>query len=635
MKQSIPQLLKKFPSLIHVFQRLPQLYKFFAYGVIVFFAIIPFAFISFFQQTRLAQETVNELALSLVTVIHQSQDDDFSPASTIDWLQNHKLVLWARYYKKNSLIASAGMMPKSQSDSLLSDWVLDSDKSLGKQLPSSQFRGSATSEYRFILPLKEKKEGDRLELGVSYKSLFSAAQDMLILTSAFFFVAFIFLLAAAIFVDAYVSVFTAKVIRAIRFRSSLQEFPEVPRHLSPTFSTLMEALEFREDQVIDTRNTLETVFNGMKNGVAMISTELKIVLVNQYFRELLASIKKVPSVDSLVSQSCSTLSFDGQERSVVELCENALQTLSLVAQEVCVSGQSFVQEAYPLLDIEDKPIAVILHCRDVTNERAASETILKFNEELRRQLNEQKAQLVEAQQQLIQSARLAAVGELAGGVAHEINNPNGLILTGARYVLNRLQSEPPIPEYIVKYLTRISKQSERVAQIVSALLTYSRRQPQNKEPVQIENVVEDALELAGARFGNGKIQVVKSFAQNLPPVFGNRAQLGQVFINLFNNAVDAMPGGGKIEVTTDAFVEGENSFVRVQVRDTGEGIKPELLPRLTEPFFTTKPVGKGTGLGLSVSHGIVVEHNGCLQVENHPEGGANFVLIFPKHKDKL
>lgn len=622
-------------SLQRVYKRLPQFYKFSAYGVVVFFAILPFVSISFFQQMRLAQQTVDELALSLDTVLHQAEKKKISPEATVDWVQNHKLVQWAKYYQNNNVVASAGLPPgrRGEDDPATITVVINPDLAIAPQLPESRLQGTRRSEYHFVLPIKNAIGGEKLELGVSYRSLFSAAQDVLYLSGAFFFVAFLFLLGAVIFLDAYVSIFTEKVIGAIRQRSSLTAIPEVSRFLSPTFTTLMEALEYREDQVLDTRNMMETVFNGMKNGVAMVSTEMKIVLVNKYFKDLLGTGESHQNGNLFLSEPCSSLNLPGQTPSVESLCARALESLAVESQEIPSSdGRSFIQEAYPLLDVDGKPVAVILHCRDITKEKVANEIVHKFNEELQRQLNDHKKQLEEAQQKMIQSARLAAIGELAGGVAHEINNPNGLILMGAKYALSRLENEAAVPDYVTRYLSRICKQSERVAQIVSALLTYSRQQPQNKEAVNIENVIDDALELAASRFGSRKIVVQQTITPGLPALFGNRFQLGQVLINLINNSVDALPDGGRIEISAERTGENQNPGIIVRVRDTGEGIKPEIINKVTEPFFTTKPVGKGTGLGLSVSQGIINEHGGSMHICNHPEGGAVFELTFPENR---
>ena len=317
---------------------------------------------------------------------------------------------------------------------------------------------------------------ERLEIGISYAALYSTAQDSLALSAVMFITAFLFLLGAAVFVDIYISRFTMSVIRAIRRDTDL----------SPTYGVLMDALERRDDQLIDTRDTLETIFNGMQIGVAMVSTELRIVLLNHYLLDLLGMTRaETRSEESLISEPCSEINLPGQTPSIEDLCRRSLQSLSFEEQdiEITLEGQKryLVQEAYPLFGADRAPLAVIVQWRDVTTERLAQLTVENFNHELQDQLDLQRKKLEEAHQKLLQSARLAAIGELAGGVAHEVNNPNGVILAGARYVLNRLQAEPtPAPEYVGKYLQKIVKQSERVADIVRALLTFSRRRPQEK-----------------------------------------------------------------------------------------------------------------------------------------------------------
>lgn len=609
--------------------RLPRSFKILSYSVICFFVLVPLAFIGFFQQTHLAQETIDELSLSLSTLAHEANETEVSPELAVAWMSGHKLVQWTTYFKQGKVFGQAGLPPRFAEADRVQNIFLQTDQPFRKQFPTPRFLMRPQSIYRFILPIQ--KNQDRLEVGVSYESLFSAARDTLMLSGALFFLAFIFFLVAVLFVDAYVSSFTRRVIRTIRSPSRTKIVPQaelgISQHFSPTYNALMEALEYREGQVIDTRETLETVFNGLQSGVAMISTEMQIVLVNQFYQSLVSSSTQT---DTLVGNPCLRLNLPEQNPTVETLCANTLRSLDFQTQEVRVgSDRYFSQEAYPLFDSNNQPVAIIVQTRDITAEKKSHETIQSFNDELRWQLAEQKKQIEDAQQKILHAARLAAVGELAGGVAHEINNPNGLILAGSRYVLNRIQHENELPEYISKYLQRISKQSERVAQIVSALLTFSRRRPFDKEPLQIERAIDEAFELAEVRVGHGKVLINKKVQANLPLIDGNLNQLTQVFLNLFNNSVDAMPDGGELHVSAAVQPGKPTDVLEIKVRDTGTGINQEILKKVLEPFFTTKPLGKGTGLGLSVSHGIIEEHGGTLNAGNHPDGGAEFELTFP------
>ncbi|MCM2278968.1 MAG: ATP-binding protein [Oligoflexia bacterium] len=597
--------------------RLPRHLKFLAYATTCFVALSPLIFIGFFQQSRFAEENISQLAMHLSTLSRRAGEKSFSPELAVAVTQNHKLVLWTRYLRQGDPVIHTGLPASEKAGPLGEPVSIDPARPIGRQLPPAHLLFSSTPDFVLRLPLAP---GDLLEIGVSYRPLYSLARDTLAWSGALFFVAFLFLLGSVLFVDVYVSLVTMRLIRAIRARVAPEKLPEMlglPHRLSPTFGALMEALESREDQLLDTRDTLEAVFNGLRIGVAMISTEARIVFANQYFRDLVGA-----TTEDWSGRPVTSLSLPGQGRGIQELCERALSSLRFESGEFQLGERHFVQEAYPLFDSDRTPVALMLQCRDVTLERAAHRTMRNFNDELQRQLQEQR-------QKLLHSARLAAVGELAGAVAHEINNPNGVILAGARYALGRLQAEPEAPDYLGKYLQRIVKQSERVATIVSALLTFSRRLPQPKEPLHIREPLEDALELATIRLKRQGIELIEQIGPELPLIEGSRSQLTQVLVNFINNAVDALPEGGRVWISASSRDTPLGAGLRLSVRDDGPGIPPELLSKVTEPFFTTKPVGKGTGLGLSVSHGILEEHGATLRISNHPEGGAEFEVLFP------
>jgi hypothetical protein len=174
-------------------------------------------------------------------------------------------------------------------------------------------------------------------------------------------------------------------------------------------------------------------------------------------------------------------------------------------------------------------------------------------------------------------------------------------------------------------LDKIAKQTFRASEIVNSLLNFSRTSTTSFGEVSLNRVVQETLSLVNHQLQKSGIQVQTDLEAGLEPVHGNGGKLQQVFLNLFLNARDAMAGGGTLEVRT--WVEGSQACV--EVADNGTGIAPENLPRIYDPFFTTKPARKGTGLGLSVTYGIVREHGGTIEVSNRPSGGARFRLEFP------
>ncbi len=241
--------------------------------------------------------------------------------------------------------------------------------------------------------------------------------------------------------------------------------------------------------------------------------------------------------------------------------------------------------------------------------------------ELSRALNELKT----AQEALVRTERLASIGGLAGGVAHEINNPTGVILTRAQFLL-RIAKEEKLSDDVIEDLVAIQKQAERIARITGSLLSFSRQQPGEKAPVVIADIIAEALNLVEANLRGTSVTLEKSVASDLPRLLGDKGKLEQVLVNLLKNAIDAMPGGGRLSLSAVRIGE---TRVAITVADTGMGIPPDVQAKIFEPFFTTKEVGKGTGLGLSIAYGIVSEHGGELTVSSRPGEGTEFHLLLP------
>ena len=232
---------------------------------------------------------------------------------------------------------------------------------------------------------------------------------------------------------------------------------------------------------------------------------------------------------------------------------------------------------------------------------------------------------VELEGQLSQADKLSSIGLLAAGVAHEVNTPLAVISSYTQMLAKQLQSDPQK----TGLLEKITKQTFRASEIVNNLLNFSRTSGTEFTDVDVNKVISDTLALLEHQFKTARIQVRSDLTPSLSPIQGNSGRLQQVFLNLFLNAKDAMPGGGTLRVET---ANGE--FVSVRVSDTGSGIAPEHIQRIYDPFFTTKNSPKegqnrGTGLGLSVTYGIIQEHAGKIRVESNPGAGTTFALDFP------
>ncbi|MDZ7270946.1 MAG: cache domain-containing protein [candidate division KSB1 bacterium] len=238
--------------------------------------------------------------------------------------------------------------------------------------------------------------------------------------------------------------------------------------------------------------------------------------------------------------------------------------------------------------------------------------------DLERKVQERTKELERTQEQLVQSEKLSSLGKLAAGVAHEINNPLTSIMINAHLLAEQFQGNPHTEES----LRLIIEETERCSTIVRGLLEFSRQQPPQREPTDINEVVRRTLHLCESQILMAKVKVRTSLAEDIPRVMVDRQKIIQVFTNLVLNAVDAMPEGGTLTVISR---RGSEDMAEVVFADTGCGIPKHILGRIFDPFFTTKE-GKGTGLGLSVSYGIVQAHGGTIAVESE-EGSGTMVTV--------
>jgi signal transduction histidine kinase len=249
------------------------------------------------------------------------------------------------------------------------------------------------------------------------------------------------------------------------------------------------------------------------------------------------------------------------------------------------------------------------------------------NARLYGELGESLRELKRTQAQLIQSAKLSAIGELVAGVAHELNNPLTTIMGFAQL----LQGEE-LSKGVKEDLEKIAKAAMRCRRIVGNLLTFARQRKPERMPVNVNEVIERILELRAYQFRMNNIELVRDLEEGLPLMMADPYQLEQVFLNIINNAYEAMessPTQGKLIVRT----RKKDNNVRIEFIDNGPGIPPDVMPKIFDPFFTTKE--GGTGLGLSVSYGIVQEHGGRIWAESEPGKGATFFVELPLDQSSL
>jgi two-component system NtrC family sensor kinase len=240
----------------------------------------------------------------------------------------------------------------------------------------------------------------------------------------------------------------------------------------------------------------------------------------------------------------------------------------------------------------------------------------------------------ELRSQLVHASKLASLGELAAGIAHEINNPLATISATAAVIKDLFDPEFKLewtPETILEELNHIDAAVFKARGITQTLLKFSRNNPARLVAVNVNEILEQVVGgLKEREFELSDIQLVRDYDANLPPLLLDPDQISQVLLNLINNAGDAIEGAGTITIKTS---HDEHS-VRVAVSDTGAGMTPEVMQKMFLPFFTTKDVGKGTGLGLSISSSIVESMGGTIEVQSMPGAGSSFTVVLPIHASK-
>ena len=265
-----------------------------------------------------------------------------------------------------------------------------------------------------------------------------------------------------------------------------------------------------------------------------------------------------------------------------------------------IHGREFEATAYPYESFEPgAELQAIVSYRDITEEKRL-------------------------QAQVVQQEKMAAIGMLAGGVAHEINNPLGGILAFTQLLLKDVKSESPLRAD----LEEIERAAQRCRRIVADLLDFSRMEKvRERQTVDLVPLIEKVLPFINREMRSLNVDFSLEARAPVPQVFAEPNRLQQVFLNLMTNACHAMSSGGKLSITLDT--DNVSQGARVVVRDTGDGIAAQHLDKIFDPFFTTKEPGKGTGLGLAISYRILSEHGANVRVESVPGEGTCFTIIFP------
>ena len=387
-------------------------------------------------------------------------------------------------------------------------------------------------------------------------------------------------------------------------------------------------------QIDEIRLQLVKALETMQLGVTITDTNRKIIFSNPA-----EARNHGYTVDELIGKNVGIFA---PSRKLNPLGKEDLKKLSSWKREtvnVRKDGSTFPVQLTSdvVLSVSGEPIGIVTTCDDITERRERQKQLERATRELRKSHGDLQA----AQMRLIEAEKLESVGRLATGVAHEVKNPLMVILTGVKILAQHLQDESgDIPVLLDDMTDAVT----RADVVIRGLLDFARPRDLELVPEDLNTIVEQSLSLVKHEMDKSHVTLAKELAPDLPKVNLDAFKIQQVLINLFTNAVHAMPEGGELTVRSYAspvrqlasdpnFVERENlltgeSDVILEVDDTGTGIPEDKLAKIFDPFFTTKPTGKGTGLGLSVSWQIVDMHGASIEFKNRDEGGVTVTIIF-------
>lgn len=323
---------------------------------------------------------------------------------------------------------------------------------------------------------------------------------------------------------------------------------------------------------------------------------------------------------------------------VVMMMPAAMQFPEIATARICLEDQCFTSDGFEESEIKlTVPVASVnrrLGTLDVFYTTGQidfyDDIFLKEEEKLLQTVANQIALLLERkeaeelsrrlQTQLLHADRLATIGQLSAGVAHEINEPLGSILG-----FSQLLQESPLEDVARRDVEKIIKATLHAREIIRKLMLFSRQMPPKKSLIDVNKIIEEGLFFLENRFAKNDIQLVRHYQHPLPEIVADPGQIHQIIVNLAVNSMHAMPHGGVFTIETSS----DEQYVQLRITDNGTGMPEEVRQKIFLPFFTTKDVQEGTGLGLSVVHGIVASHNGVIDVESKPDKGTVFIIRLP------
>jgi two-component system, NtrC family, sensor kinase len=356
------------------------------------------------------------------------------------------------------------------------------------------------------------------------------------------------------------------------------------------------------EDVLRARRQLENTFNSLTDLVAVCDAEGRLVYMNRAFLNRTGRPRQ-----ELIDRPLADIVGPGLRALLEKRGEETPAPLSAEVQDPGLNG-TFLVTVTPLLGDEHESTGAVLVARDVTPHARLE------------------AERVELRNRLVQSEKLAALGQFVAGIAHELNNP----LQGVLGHLELLRTTGAFPKALRRDIQIVYREADRAAKIVRNLLVFAGSRRLVRRRTSVNATLSRVLALRGPALRKAGIEVARRHDEGLPRVLADPLLLQQALLNIVLNAEQAIgEAGGRIETSTTLIEHKDGKRIGIDIRDTGPGISAAALTRLFEPFFTTKEVGKGTGLGLAITYGIIQEHGGEIVVSNHPDGGAVFSVRLP------
>ena len=555
-----------------------------------------------------------------------SKDYGFIVEHSLEVLRSSSGILYIVVARKNGFTLVHTSKGWEMLENPAPEWLAGKNEETGGRLEYSPLMGQDI--YRFSYPLQYSGlQWGWLRIGLSLEHLQTATQSMYKITALLGLLCVLGTIVGSYYFARYLTLPIFSLLKATRriTQGDLSTRAEITTKdeigdLAKSFNQMTENLEnttFSKDYV-------DNIIQSMNESLMVMNTEGQIVMVNQAALDLLNVTSKEifqKPLEEFVKKERTTHEKkwieDIARKGVIANVEKNIYLKGGIKIPVLMSGSVMH---------DDKGEAQGFICLFMDNtQRKKAETSLK----------EAYEELKKTQAQLIQSGKLASIGELASGVAHELNQPLMVIRGMAQLIQRNFRKNHLNHDELMTQLDPIVRNSKRMMNIINHLRTFSRQAKEKFEPVDVNNTIEGSLLMVGEQLRLRNIDLKLELMEDLPKVSGNVNQLEQVILNLLTNArdaIEALGAGSKrigvIKISTGISVE-DGDWVEILVRDTGEGITGEDLKRIFEPFFTTKEVGDGTGLGLSISYGIIKDHHGTIDVAETGVGGTTFRLRLP------